>query len=101
MKLQTPKIIVNDNYGKDIIYNEPSKKIVTDYTQWTYDIAPIIPTAKSAWDYQANQIKQLEQAIKNAALVIQAKNKVLSELKEMYEQLVKDNYEMEMKNHEQ
>ncbi len=45
------KIITNEAYDKPFKLAEPSKKIITDYQQWTYDIAPIIPTAKAAWDY--------------------------------------------------
>jgi hypothetical protein len=94
------KIITNELYGKDKIELQPSKKIVSDYTQWTYDIAPIIPTAKSAWDFQANQLAYLEQLVKDAAITIRAQRKALEDLKVMYEQLVADNYnqEIELRN---
>ena len=101
MKIQTPKIIVNDNYGNQVYHKEPSKKIITDYQAWVYEIEPIIPTAKSAWDYQSNQIKYLEGLVKHAATVIKAQTQSLTDLKSMYEQLVKDNYELEMKRNEQ
>jgi hypothetical protein len=97
MKFETPKIIVNDNYGNEIYHNEPSKKIITDYQAWCIEIEPIIPTAKGAWDFQANQIRYMESLIKDAAMTIKAQHKVIDELKVMYEQLVRDNYEMEMK----
>lgn len=101
MKFEKPKIIVNDNYGNQVYHNEPSKKIITDYQAWVYEIEPMIPTAKGAWDYQSNQIKYLEGLVKHAASAIKAQTQVLTDLKEMYEQLVKDNYELEMKRNEQ
>ena len=101
MKIETPKIIVNENYGKPFQLNEPSMKIITDYQAWCLEIEPLIPTAKSAWDFQSNQIKYLESLVKTAALTMKGQAKLLQDLKDMYEQLVADNYKLEMsKNNE-